>query len=85
MLNSYAFHVQRQRILQLLEQRQAVGVTTAEISSPAIGGHEGPRRIRELREMGYPIQATPMPNGYWRYWLRQPGEAEPLNQPSLFE
>lgn len=84
MINGYTFTLQRRRILALLEERQAEGVTTAEISHPSLGGHEGPRRIRELREMGYPILARPLPNGYWRYWLRQPGEAV-LDQPSLFD
>ncbi len=72
-----AFAVQRLRVLALLEARQGAGATTAEISDPAVGGHEGPRRARQLREMGHPIMVAPLGNGWWKYWLAQPGEVPP--------
>lgn len=74
----------RARVLTLLQERQAVGVTTPEISDPAVGGHEGPRRLRELRERGHKIQGQQLGTGYWRYWLLQPGETE-QPQGELFE
>lgn len=83
MRSEYVFALHRKRVLDLLRARGAAGATTAEISDPAVGGHEGPRRLRELRELGYPILAAPMANGYWRYHLQQPGETVPA-QDSLF-
>lgn len=77
------FAAQRRRVLALLQQRQGQGATTTEISSPAVGGNEGPRRLRELRDEGWPILARQMANGLWRYWLQQPGETV-LKQPSLW-
>ena len=75
---------QRQRVLALLLERGPAGVTTNEISAPAVGGLEGTRRVRELREHGWPIQAAPMANGWWRYWLGESGEPT-LQQPGLFD
>jgi hypothetical protein len=71
--------VQRDRVLALLLKRGALGVTTAEVSDPTVGGHEGPRRIRELRELGWAIGAEPLGGhtGLWRYWLLAPGETPP--------
>lgn len=75
-------HQHRARVLALLTERGAAGATTAELSDPAVGGHEGPRRVRELRAAGYPVQRSPMPNGYWRYWL---GPALPDAQLGLWD
>lgn len=68
---SKTFALHRQRILALLFARGPQGATTAEISSPSIGGEEGPRRIRELRDnLKHPIHGRRLPNGYWLYWLQ---------------
>lgn len=66
-MDRFALH--RARVLEFLRARGLLGATTAEISDPEIGGHEGPRRVRELRELGYPIFLAPEKSGYWRYWL----------------
>jgi len=83
MRETFIAHVQRSRVLQLLIAVGGRGATTADISSPATGGHEGPRRVRELRALGYPIRCRPLDNGWWLYWLRQPGEPWP-GQMELF-
>lgn len=71
----------RARCLALLTERGAAGATTDELSDPRVGGHEGPRRVRELRAAGYPVQRTKLANGYWRYWL---GPTPPDVQLDLF-
>lgn len=76
-----AFGPQRARCLALLVKRGVQGATTAELSDPAVGGHEGPRRVRQLRAEGYPIQRAPEKGGYWRYWL---GDPLPNTQLDLF-
>ena len=47
--------------------------TTGEINSPALGGSEGTRRLRELRKKGYPIEKRKDQNGdayeYRMDWL----------------
>lgn len=65
----YSLH--RQRVLALLQARGAQGATTAEICHPSFGGHEGTRRVRELREIGYVIHGIQLPSGYWRYSLEK--------------
>jgi hypothetical protein len=66
-MDRYAIH--RQRVYAFLKARGPLGATTDELSDPTIGGHEGPRRVRELREDGLPISTWPEPTGYWRYVL----------------
>ena len=73
MIRGFDHH--RSRVLALLVRRGADGVTTDEMSDPSLGGHEGPRRLRELRELGYDIVGVRLGTGYWRYHIRQPGEA----------
>ena len=72
MIRGFDHH--RSRVLALLVRRGADGVTTDEMSDPSLGGHEGPRRLRELRELGYDIVGVRLGTGYWRYHIRQPGE-----------
>jgi hypothetical protein len=71
--------VQRARCLALLIARGADGATTDELSDPAVGGHEGPRRVRELRKAGQPVQRARLANGWWRYWLGGPALARQLD------
>ena len=63
------FGKQRARCLALLIARGELGADTAELSDPSIGGHEGLRRVRELRAAGHPVHRVKLPNGYWKYWL----------------
>lgn len=69
-MDRYALH--RARVLEFLRARGLLGATTAELCDPSIGGHEGTRRVRELRELGYPIFLAPERTGYYRYWLGRP-------------
>lgn len=82
MMNAFSDH--RQRCLRLLQERRAsgtgIGADTREICATGVGGEEGTRRVRELRELGYPIRQRKLPNGYWYYWL---GEAN-TGQQDLF-
>lgn len=71
----------RARCLALLRERGNDGARTDELSHPSVGGHEGPRRVRELRAEGYPIRRTKLRSGYWRYWLD--AEAGETQQPRL--
>jgi hypothetical protein len=74
---------EKTRVLALLKSRGPMGATTAEVSDPAIGGHEGPRRVRQLRADGYPVHRQKIPgSGLWRYWL---GPASPTAQLDLWE
>jgi hypothetical protein len=68
-----ALAVHRARCLALLTARGADGATTAELSDPAVGGHEGPRRVRELRAAGHPVHAAKLASGYWKYWIDPTG------------
>jgi len=77
------FDVCRARVLALLIERQAEGVTTDELCDLAVGGHEGTRRLRELRAAGIRINQCPLPNGWYRYWLVQEGETY-VEQMDLF-
>lgn len=81
-----AFRDARNRCLRLLQARQAAlpgsGADTQELSTTAVGGEEGTRRVRELRQMGYPIRRRVLPTGYWYYWLADDDTGQ---QQSLFE
>jgi hypothetical protein len=70
------FAPQRARCLALLTARGGTGATTDELSDPNVGGHEGPRRVRQLRAAGHPVHRVRLASGYWRYWLGD-GPADP--------
>jgi hypothetical protein len=73
---------EKARVLALLQARGLAGVNTAELSDPAVGGHEGPRRVRQLRAEGHPVQRQRIHGtGLWRYWL---GPAPPNAQLELW-
>lgn len=51
----------RAAVLALLEDRRPGWVEGPEIASEEVGGSEGLRRLRELRELGYPIVKERIP------------------------
>lgn len=55
------------RAAAILERLKSGPATTAELL--ALGGSGMSSRIRELRDEGYKIQATPMPEGHALYVL----------------
>lgn len=64
---------EKKRLLAFLRKRGAAGVSSVELSDPNIGGLDGTRRIRSLRQDGFAIQREKIPGtGYWRYWLGKP-------------
>jgi hypothetical protein len=74
---------EKQRVLDLLTKRGAAGVSSVELSDPGIGGLDGTRRVRSLRQEGHPVQREKIPGtGYWRYWL---GPPTPSAQRGLWE
>ena len=73
----------RMRVLELFISRWGEWVTRAEIC--AVGGAEGTRRARELRELGFHL-AKRRPDGNkraWEYRLEIPEKA-PKSQQDLF-
>lgn len=78
----HTFAAQRSRVRALLEARGLEGATTPELTAPYVGGSDGARRVRELRnDLGLSIQRARIANGYWRYWL---GPTPPNAQLDLF-
>ena len=64
---------EKARVRELLESRGAAGATTLELHDVAVGGANGTRRVRSLRQDGLPVQRVKIPkSGYWRYWLGDP-------------
>jgi transcription initiation factor IIE alpha subunit len=65
------------RVLALLRTKE--WVSTTELCSPQGGANNGTRRVRELRELGYPIvRRHKAKSTDWEYSLIQPNQEEAL-------
>jgi hypothetical protein len=62
----------RAKVLARLLDTPGVWVLGHELAAPEVGGSEGLRRVRELREGGWPIERRPASRGLstsWEYRL----------------
>ena len=59
------------RVLAYLQQRIGQWVDAPELVTPEVGGFAGTRRMRELRDVGWPIETRPKPDGSntWQHRL----------------
>lgn len=55
------------RVLAFLRSRPGVWVEGHDLCAPAVGGEEGKRRARELRQAGHPIEVRSQAKGAWLY------------------
>ena len=59
----------KDKVLQLLRENLNVWIEGPEIANPEVGGSEGLKRVRELREEGHQIESKPHPNKKRDVWL----------------
>lgn len=59
------------RVLAYLQARLGEWVDAPELTAREVGGFAGTRRMRELREVGWPIETRPHPDGsnVWQHRL----------------
>ena len=59
------------RVLEYLRARPRMWVDAPELTSPEVGGFAGTRRLRELRDDGWPIETQPKPGATntWQHRL----------------
>lgn len=71
----------RERVLALLCSNVGVWVPAHVITNPEIGGSEGLRRLRELRDRGYRIQQRKHDNGTERDYLLESATPDAVQAP----
>jgi len=59
----------KDKVLQLLRENLNMWIEGPEIASPQVGGSEGLKRLRELREEGHKIETRPHPNKQRDVWI----------------
>lgn len=59
------------RVLAYLRERIGQWVDAPELTRPEVGGFAGTRRLRELRDVGWPIETRPKPDATntWQHRL----------------
>lgn len=59
------------RVLAYLQEREGVWVDAPELTTQEVGGFAGTRRLRELRDAGWPIETRPKPDAEntWQHRL----------------
>lgn len=62
-------------VLGVLQKAQGLWVRGSDLCEPYVGGSEGLRRCRELRQEGWPIERKPDPHSATSWLYRLPGEA----------
>lgn len=68
----------RSRVLWALQKAGVRGCTTADLASPIVGGVRFGARIKELRDEGWTIVATPLRPGSHHYELISQDQAAPV-------
>jgi hypothetical protein len=65
----------REKVLALLQRNGRAWTLGSELTTPDVGGSEGMRRLRELRQMGWDYESQPLPGGRtsWKYRLKGEG------------
>ena len=59
----------KDKVLNLLRENLNVWIEGPRIASPEVGGSEGLKRLRELREDGHKIETKPHPNKKRDVWV----------------
>lgn len=59
------------RVLAYMQARIGQWIDAPELAAPEVGGFAGTRRMRELRDAGWPIETRPNPDGSntWQHRL----------------
>lgn len=75
----------RARVLDYLRARTGEWVDAPELTDPSVGGFGGTRRLRELREVGWPIETRPKPDttNTWQHRLLAEGSPETASTGSV--